>query len=330
MKTLSVIVSVLMLTVGSLGQGCATWNYQPAGAGFPSNYFNANYHITGGHSFRAYHVASCSYFGGTGGLGSPCSVYLTVGDNPSSVETGLVLTSAHVDRFAQTGASAGGTGAVAATAKAAIAIESCLFSLCNFTVSITALNGVTVSNGSATVWTAEDNFTTSCTAEAQACPIIIDTAGEGFQLSDAAHGVVTDMVIPGQAIRLAWTLPGSHNAFLWLDNHLFGNHTEQPPSDTPNGFAALAVYDSNGDGVIDARDAVFAQLRLWIDANHDGVTQANELSTLPSLGVYSIGLHYTTDKYTDAYRNHYRYRGTLRAASPTVDRTIYDVFLASE
>ena len=32
--------------------------------------------------------------------------------------------------------------------------------------------------------------------------------------------------------------------------------------------------DSNGDGVIDAHDTVFNQLRVWIDANHDGVTDA--------------------------------------------------------
>jgi len=137
------------------------------------------------------------------------------------------------------------------------------------------------------------------------------------------------MVIPGHRMQFGWTRRGSHNAFLWLDNHLFGNYTEQPPSDDPNGFAALAVYDSNHDGVIDSHDPVFSKLRLWIDKNHDGVTQPDELSTLPELGVYSISLHYKTQRYFDANGNLFRYRSTLQGG-PGEDHTVYDVFLASD
>ena len=111
---------------------------------------------------------------------------------------------------------------------------------------------------------------------------------------------------------------------------LIGNSTPQPPSNDPNGFRALAVYDSNGDGVIDAKDPVFANLRLWIDANHDDVAQPDELLTLPSLGAYSISLHYVLGKYTDGNGNGFRYRGHLQQGAPGVDRTIYDVFLATE
>jgi hypothetical protein len=52
---------------------------------------------------------------------------------------------------------------------------------------------------------------------------------------------------------------------------------------TPTGFAALAVYDQpahggNGGGIIHTRDAIFSSLRPWIDLNHDGISQTNEVS----------------------------------------------------
>jgi EF hand len=56
------------------------------------------------------------------------------------------------------------------------------------------------------------------------------------------------------------------------------------------GFAALAAYDSNGDGVIDANDAIYAQLRIWVDANGSGTVDSGELETLQQAGIASINL----------------------------------------
>src|SRR5207237_6415026 len=56
------------------------------------------------------------------------------------------------------------------------------------------------------------------------------------------------------------------------------------------GFAGLVALDGNADGVIDANDTAFAQLRVWGDTNGDGVTQPGELMTLADLGVRSIGV----------------------------------------
>jgi hypothetical protein len=145
--------------------------------------------------------------------------------------------------------------------------------------------------------------------------------------------------------------PKSGNAFLALDrNHngkidsgkeLFGNYTEQPPCPDGgrtcrNGYRALAEFDKpenggNGDGIIDSRDAVFSHLRLWIDQNHDGVSQPNEMHTLPELGVYSISLGYRDDAhFFDEYGNWFHYQSALNPdpqdGMSKDDRVTYDVF----
>ena len=150
-----------------------------------------------------------------------------------------------------------------------------------------------------------------------------------------------DFFNTGQPVPMSWTASGADNGFLVLPGpdglvhngtQLFGNMTSQPPTDDPNGFRALAVYDEpknggNGDGVIDANDEVFASLRVWIDANHDGISQPEELRTLPSLGITSINLKYTEQRRTDQYGNVFRYRGT---GDFHVDRVVYDVILLNE
>ena len=176
-------------------------------------------------------------------------------------------------------------------------------------------------------------------------PIVVDTTGRGFKLTPADTGVVFDIRADGHPVKLAWTAANSGNAFLALDrNHngmidggkeLFGNFTDQPASANPNGYLALAEFDKpenggNGDGIIDSRDAVYSKLLLWIDENHDGISQPNELHTLPELGVYSISLKYHQEPFVDQYGNRFRYRGVLNpnvADGTSKDgRYTYDVF----
>jgi hypothetical protein len=60
-------------------------------------------------------------------------------------------------------------------------------------------------------------------------------------------------------------------------------------ADAKSGLAALAALDTKADGVIDASDSRFGELKLWIDSNGNGVTDAGELKSLADYGIASIG-----------------------------------------
>jgi hypothetical protein len=184
------------------------------------------------------------------------------------------------------------------------------------------------------------------TGEHAACPVIIDVEGNGFSMTDAEGGVFFDFDNNKLLEKLSWTAAGSDDAWLVLDRNgnfridggaeLFGYSTPQPAppaGEMRNGFLALAVYDlpangGDGNGVIDKRDAVFANLLLWQDENHNAVSEPWELHTLQQLGLVSVSLDYKPSKIVDQYGNEFSIRSKITDDKhKSMTRWAWDVML---
>ena len=129
-------------------------------------------------------------------------------------------------------------------------------------------------------------------------PLIFDIAGDGFQIIDKSEGVYFDKDNNGYSERIDWTV---RDSFLVLDlnkngkidngSELFGDTTYLLGEDkkyAENGFEALIQYDENKDGLITSDDSVFASLRLWLDADGDGISTEEELTTLADHKIVAI------------------------------------------
>jgi hypothetical protein len=123
-------------------------------------------------------------------------------------------------------------------------------------------------------------------------PLVFDLTGAGINLTaESSASPVLDMNGNGFAVHSGWI--GANDGVLVLDNN--GSDTivsvDQmlggPNANGQNGFAELGNYDSNLDGVIDASDPIYSQLRILVGGSGGS---SGELLTLQQAGIASINL----------------------------------------
>ncbi|MFE8644371.1 hypothetical protein ACFX58_04720 [Sphingomonas sp. NCPPB 2930] len=129
-------------------------------------------------------------------------------------------------------------------------------------------------------------------------PIIIDLGGDGIETTSFLTGntVLFDVDCDGIKDKTAWI--SKKDAFLAVDKNgnglidgvdeLFGGR------ERGDGFAKLADFDTNEDGVIDKNDKCYSALLLWQDFNGDGITDDSELSQASAAGLQSINTKHET------------------------------------
>ena len=252
--------------------------------------------------------------------------------------------------------------------------------------------GMTVSYPSPLVWSTKFPYTNSCASRTPqtgsgggsgggccvpgdgACsnavgaepecdsPIIIDTLGIGFYLSDPETECVLFKMVDGIKC-LSWPTVGSGNGFLALPDakgevtsvlQLYGNQTPVPKRkpmfpggpvpkipNPHNGFDVLQGYTYGL--TLNASATVWSKLRIWIpehcfnNPNQVCIGLPSEMHLLSEFGIYNIGLIYSTSNKIDQYGNDYRYishynvspsnEGKSEYGLAKEDRTIYDVYL---
>ena len=130
-------------------------------------------------------------------------------------------------------------------------------------------------------------------------PLVIDLNHDGIHLTDANHGVYFDINGDGVADKTGWV--DQHDGLLALDKNHNGQidgQSELFGGNELDGYKVLAAYDDNHDGTIDSKDAVWKDLVVWQDANHDGITQNGELISVDKLDFASISLDAKSVDYT--------------------------------
>lgn len=164
-------------------------------------------------------------------------------------------------------------------------------------------------------------------------PLILDLDGDGIETTTLKDGVYFDHNGDDISFKTSWV--DKDDALLVLDknlnnqidngNELFGNFTEiSNPNNSNktfaiNGFHALKEHDLNNDNIIDSKDDIYKDLKLWQDKNSNGLVDNDELFTLEEKGIKSINLNH---KISNEVLN----KDSIKELTSTFAKTIQPVF----
>lgn len=172
-------------------------------------------------------------------------------------------------------------------------------------------------------------------AEVTCSPIILDLDGDGVETVSYQDGAVFDHDGNGFAERSGWA--GVDDGLLVWDRNgngriddgteLFGEYTRlKDGTKATDGFQALAELDDNGDGKIDAADAIWANLRIWRDAGvegysiGDGLSLPEELHNLSEFGIQSLSTAATAPGTADGQGNIQALLGSFTRSDGSIGR----------
>jgi Ca2+-binding RTX toxin-like protein len=146
-----------------------------------------------------------------------------------------------------------------------------------------------------------DHFTAAQRFIPQRDPLALDLDGDGIETVGIIgyDTVLFDHDGDGIKTGTGWVksddgllvLDGNGNGAIDNGSELFGvDYIKSNQQRATDGFDALRDLDVNADGIFDANDSQFGNLRIWRDLNQDGISQAGELQSLTDTGVASISL----------------------------------------
>ncbi|WP_150468241.1 calcium-binding protein [Francisella sp. SYW-9] len=132
-------------------------------------------------------------------------------------------------------------------------------------------------------------------------PLVVDLDGDGqLETRDATGDILFDHSGNGQATGTGWINAEDGLLVRDIDNsgtidsgrELLGDNTiKSDGTKAVDGFDALRDLDSSGDGIFDANDSAFSEVKVWQDVDQDGVTDEGELLSLAEAGIESIDLN---------------------------------------
>ena len=158
-------------------------------------------------------------------------------------------------------------------------------------------SGIGIGEGLGTVLDAFWKMTYGVPRHPGGDPLLLDLDGDGLELNAQVKGRSTLFDTDGDGFLEPTGWVRGDDGILVRDlngDGVINDASELFGTTTDDGFTVLAAEDSNADGVIDANDAIYADLKVWQDANEDGITDPGELMTLQEAGIASISLTTTT------------------------------------